>query len=222
MKLWSEFTHGKDDLGTAQVNLFKKGIEHFLISKRLGALLAQFHFSFDDNPKNRQRLKLISQYFPECPLIAEFRHVSWIKSDALEYIKSLGIGFCNIDQPVSRNCVSGTDFFTRDVGYIRLHGRNSDAWFKKGASVEEKYNYLYTEEELEYWIKIIKKLSVKLKELYVILNNHYQGKAVVNALQLKSRLDGHPVNSPELIVKNYPVLQKFAKIESHIQKEMFT
>ncbi len=221
MKLWSEFTHKPEMWMKESEALFKKGARLLLESGRMGALLAQFSFSFQDNKENRQRLSIIAESFREYPLVVEVRHSSWNTPESIEFIRSLNIGFCNIDQPGSRTSLTGTDYVTSDVGYIRLHGRNYDTWFKKGATVEEKYDYLYTEEELGYWIKVVKRLAIQTKSLFAIFNNHFQGKAVVNALQMKSILSGECVTVPRPLCRRYEVLNKIASVVDSQQRELF-
>jgi hypothetical protein len=46
--------------------------------------------------------------------------------------------------------------------------------------------------------------------LTVVANNHYQGKEMVNALQLKSMLTGGKVPVPPLLVARYPELKDIA------------
>ena len=45
---------------------------------------------------------------------------------------------------------------------------------------------------------------------FVVANNHFQGKAAVNALQLKHLITGIPVRAPEQLVHRYPELEKIA------------
>ena len=39
---------------------------------------------------------------------------------------------------------------TSPIGYVRLHGRNYEQWFDSD-SRNDRYNYLYTEPEVERW-----------------------------------------------------------------------
>jgi uncharacterized protein YecE (DUF72 family) len=95
---------------------------------------------------------------------------------------------------------------TSRVGYIRVHGRNYMDWFRKDASVEQRYNYLYKAEELEPWAERIAQVAddPATKDVYVVTNNHYRGKAVANALMMKSMMTGEPVPAPPALVAEYP------------------
>jgi uncharacterized protein YecE (DUF72 family) len=74
----------------------------------------------------------------------------------------------------------------------------------------ERYNYLYSEEELRPWGERVEAIRATAKKTYVVTNNHYLGKGVVNALQLISILKGIKVAVPETLRKPYPVLNDIA------------
>ncbi len=74
----------------------------------------------------------------------------------------------------------------------------------------ERYNYLYSEEELLPWAERVQTVRAVAKNTYVVTNNHYLGKGVVNALQLISILKGIKVPVPETLRQPYPVLNEIA------------
>jgi uncharacterized protein YecE (DUF72 family) len=96
------------------------------------------------------------------------------------------------------------------VGYIRLHGRNYKSWFSENRHPGERYDYLYTVDELDPWLDRIKAVEHEAENTYVITNNHYLGKAVVNALEICSILEGEPVAVPPGLAERYPDLLRFA------------
>ena len=59
----------------------------------------------------------------------------------------------------------------------------------------EKY-YLYSEQELKPWVEKVDQIKKHTKILHVYSNNHYGGKAVVNALQFKA-MTGHSLSELE-------------------------
>jgi uncharacterized protein YecE (DUF72 family) len=144
----------------------------------------------------------------------EFRHKSWDSEDIYAMLKKRKVGFANIDQPVIGKSIEPSAEVTSDVGYVRLHGRNYENWFKKGAGRDARYNYLYTDMETNEWIERIKKLEKKAKKSFFIYNNHFQGKAVVNGIQLKVKLSGKKVKAPESIVREYPELANIVDIDN--------
>jgi uncharacterized protein YecE (DUF72 family) len=98
------------------------------------------------------------------------------------------------------------------IGYIRLHGRRYDTWFSEDPTIppHERYNYLYSTEELTPWVERIQSAGEHARKVFAITNNHYLGKGVVNALQLISMLRGMKVNVPEPLRAQYPELEKIA------------
>ena len=91
---------------------------------------------------------------------------------------------------------------TAPFGYVRLHGRNYDQWFDSD-SRNDRYNYLYTDPELHGWKTRIDTISAKAEKTFVIANNHFEGKAPVNALQLKHMLTGGRSVCPEMLLERY-------------------
>jgi uncharacterized protein YecE (DUF72 family) len=95
---------------------------------------------------------------------------------------------------------------------VRLHGRRYDTWFSDDASIpaHERYNYLYSDEELAPWVTRVRRVTERARETFVVTNNHFQGKSVVNALQLISILKGSKVKVPEPLRRHYPQLEAIA------------
>ena len=88
------------------------------------------------------------------------------------------------------------------MGYVRLHGRNYEQWFDSD-SRNDRYNYLYTDPELRSWKTRIDTIAEKAEKTFVIANNHFEGKALVNALQLKNMVTGRSVHMPEMLLERY-------------------
>jgi uncharacterized protein YecE (DUF72 family) len=101
---------------------------------------------------------------------------------------------------------------TSAIGYVRLHGRRYDTWFSDDPALprHERYNYLYGEEELAGWAQRIRKVARQARTTFVIANNHFQGKSVVNALQLMNLLTNAKVRVPEPLRGHYPQLEAIA------------
>jgi uncharacterized protein YecE (DUF72 family) len=177
---------------------------------KLGALLLQFPWSFRNSAEDRACLAGLVAKFSEYPLVVEVRHASWNVPETLEFLEERGVGFCNIDQPLIGRSMPVTAKVTSPVGYVRLHGRNYDNWFADNAETGQRYDYLYTPDELREWQRRIASVAARSKTTYVILNNHYQGKAVVNALQLASMLRKAPVPVPESLLELYPELGEYS------------
>jgi uncharacterized protein YecE (DUF72 family) len=200
-KLFRGFTHERD-AGEEQANGVEAAMEPLAADGRLGCVLAQFPMSFHDTPDNRTHLSRTLDRFARFPLAAEFRHASWNNRETLSLLTEHAAAFANIDQPVLPNNLPPTEHVTAPVAYFRFHGRNAAKWFGPETSNVERYNYLYSEAELTPWVERITR--TKAKSAFVVLNNHFRGQAVGNALD-RRRDDGagapgsaQPVRGPPL------------------------
>jgi len=210
-KLWQKFTH--DPSATAEdERAVRAGFDVLRAANKLGAVLLQFPFSFHRSKETVAYLSAVLLRFRDYPLVVEVRHETWNSPETLAVLRDHGAGFCNIDQPIIGRSLGPSSQATSPVGYIRLHGRRYDSWFSDDAAVptHERYNYLYSTEELSPWITRIRKVTEHARDTFVITNNHFQGKAVVNALQLISILKNVKVKVPEPLRQHYPELDEIA------------
>jgi uncharacterized protein YecE (DUF72 family) len=215
-KLWQQFTH---NFGAASASSLAKderdvraGFDVLRTANRLGAVLLQFPFSFHRTPETVAYLSSLLKRFADYPLVVEVRHATWNSPEIMEFLRSHSVSFCNIDQPVIGRSIAPSSEATSPVGYVRLHGRRYDTWFNDDESIpgHERYNYLYSVEELAPWMTRIKKVTERVRTTFVITNNHFQGKSVVNALQLINILKGTKVKVPEPLRHHYEELEKIA------------
>jgi uncharacterized protein YecE (DUF72 family) len=182
--------------------LAKAGLDSIAGEGVLAALLIQFPVSFKNTNENRDYLDWLLTRFRQYPLAVEVRHSTWNNEGILRYFSEKGVAFVNIDQPRLGKSLSGTEHVTGALAYIRLHGRNYDQWFAADRC-EDRYNYLYTEKELAGWKNKLDMVTQKAELALVVANNHFQGKAAVNALQLKHMVTGRAVKVPDILVQHY-------------------
>jgi len=193
--------------------LAKQGLDSIAAEDMLGAVLAQFPISFKNTNANRDYLDTVIEKFKHFPLVAEVRHNSWTNEGTLRYFAEKGVAFCNIDQPKLGSAITPSAHVTAPLGYVRLHGRNYEQWFDSD-SRDDRYNYLYTEPELQGWKTRIDVIAEKAQKTFVIANNHFEGKAAVNALQLKHMLNGRRIPVPGTLLQKYWELGEIAEESS--------
>ena len=216
-KLWQRFTHDRRSLSTASAAADERevraGFDVFRAANRLGAVLLQFPFSFHRTSENVAYLSTILERFAGYPLVVEVRHGSWDSPETIELLRTTGVSFCNIDQPLIGRSLAPNAKATSSVGYVRLHGRRYDTWFSDDNRIpaHERYNYLYSTEELDPWVSRVRKVSQSARSTFVITNNHFQGKAVVNALQLIHILKKSKVQVPDPLRRQYSELDSIAE-----------
>ena len=187
----------------------KAGYDSIAAEGMLGALLAQFPISFKRTDENRDYVEQLAGRFRSYPLVLEIRHASWNEPDVLRWMEGLGIGLCNIDQPLLGRAVGPSAHATSVVGYIRLHGRNYKQWFAE-TNVRDRYDYLYSTKELASWKDRALEVAEKAQTTYVVANNHNLGKAAVNALELMAMIEARKVKVPATLVPHYPELEQIA------------
>ncbi|HEV2195774.1 MAG TPA: DUF72 domain-containing protein [Candidatus Acidoferrum sp.] len=185
----------------------KAGYDSIAAESMLGALLAQFPISFKCTDENRAYVQELAETFRSYPLVLEIRHASWNEPEVLAWIQGLQVGICNIDQPLLGCAVRPSAHVTSVVGYIRLHGRNYKQWFAE-TNVRDRYDYLYSAEELAKWKDRALEVAGKAETTYVVANNHNFGKAAVNALELVAMIEARKVKAPPTLVSHYPELKQ--------------
>jgi uncharacterized protein YecE (DUF72 family) len=159
-------------------------------ANKLGAILFQLPPSFTVND-----FKNIEQFLDRLPTnnsydySIEFRHPSWGTEGPWEMLKHYNIAAVMTDSPAKENLQFLSDvIITADHSFIRFHGRNTKGHYW--------YNYLYSEQELRPWVEKVKQIREQTKVLRIYFNNHYGGKAVVNAMQFKE-MNGMSLSSEE-------------------------
>jgi uncharacterized protein YecE (DUF72 family) len=187
----------------------REGLDALAGEGRLGALLIQFPVSFKNTSLNREYLDRLLRQFIEYTRVVEVRDSSWNNADTLAAFAQKNVAFCNIDQPTMGRSLGATEHVTSTIGYVRLHGRNYEQWFDSD-NRNDRYNYLYKENELQDWKQRIASVAIRAQTTYVITNNHFESKAGVNALELKAMISGKRVPAPPTLIQKYPELRKFA------------
>jgi uncharacterized protein YecE (DUF72 family) len=227
LKLFQKFTHpdmflkstGGDPwtLGQKDVDDFRSAIEPLAASGKLGALLAQFPASFRNEPDAGAYLEWLLERFKDYPVALELRHRSWSDQpvETLQMLDAFGAAWAQIDEPKFRFSIRQNLLpNVRTFYYLRLHGRNGAQWWKHDTS-EDRYNYLYSADELHPFAEAAKEASREVRKAYLYANNHFSAKSVANAAILKHDL-GQPLEGeyPQEFVDRYPDLKGLVKILS--------
>jgi uncharacterized protein YecE (DUF72 family) len=224
LKLYQKFTHpamfhdatGQDpwNLGQKDVDEFRAALDPLANAGKVGALLAQFPASFKNEPDARGYIEWLLERFKDYRVAVELRHRSW-SDDPVEtfaLLESANAAWTQIDEPKFRFSIrQNFKPNTRAFYYLRLHGRNAAQWWSHEKS-EDRYNYLYSAEELEPFAEAAEDASRKVKKAYMYANNHFSAKSVANAAILKHKL-GQPLPGeyPEEFVERYADLKGLVK-----------
>ena len=140
-------------------------------------------------------------------MLVEFRHRSWLDDDnraeTFSFLERLGASYVTVDSPRSdtaKNLVPAVPAVTSRTAYVRFHGRNLGTWNKRGGSAAERFDYLYSDEELGEWVGPLKELAGQAEQAFAFFNNNASAQdpqnplgrisqAATNALQLRRLLD---------------------------------
>lgn len=185
-KVHRGFTHENAPLVKEDLDAFRNYLDPLMDADRLGAILLQFPWSFRNTPESRDRLVALFDAFRDYPKALEVRHSTFQVPELYELLDEHDVSWVNVDQPLFHDSVKPADTVTGPIGYARLHGRNYEKWFSHAESWE-RYNYLYSAQELEPWVERIERMA-KSRDTYVITNNHFRGQAILNAGDLKESL----------------------------------
>ncbi len=210
VKIYQGFTHEQRPVDEGELRQFYRVLDPLKKAGCLGAVLAQFPASFKNTEQGMGRLEDLALRLKDYPLTVEFRHRSWATPGVYRWLEENAVSFCNVDEPVFQHLLRPSALVTGPVGYVRFHGRNYASWYSKEGGRDARYNYLYSESELDQWIPRIQEMGKKATDVYVIGNNHFRGQAPANILQLKAKTIQGPVNVPESMFQAFPDLEKIA------------
>ncbi len=213
-KLNKVFTHGDRQAGSPEIDKFKTSLSPLLEAGRLAFVLAQFPWSFKPSAQTRSYIEKLSYALKPFPLSIEVRHGDWASKESLDFFREANLTLCRIDQPQLGCSLShNTSVFGPFGSYFRLHGRNASEWFRPGTSRDLRYDYYYSENEMNAWAKSVKEEMKKPGKVFVVFNNHFRGQAAANAVELKSLVLGRTVAAPPPLIKAFPRLKAMTRSE---------
>lgn len=195
-KVFRGFTHDETTLIAEDVAAFRNYLDPLMDAGRLGAILLQFPWSFKNTPESQEKLLALFRAFDAYPKALEVRHATFQSEEFSSFLQEHNVGWVNVDQPLFHDSVKPAATVTGPVAYARLHGRNYEKWFTHAESWE-RYNYLYSEEELQPWVDRIEAMAQQ-QDTYVVTNNHFRGQAIVNAGEIKEALGQDATFPPQL------------------------
>ena len=177
-------THQRNN-NNAVFTSFRGLLQPFMDAGKLGCVLAQFPYSFHYTTENLNYLEHFRDLLLDIPIVIEFRNARWLTPSVFEWLRVRNLGFCCVDEPPLPNLLSPMAAVTGDIGYVRFHGRNAAKWWKHEQAYE-RYDYTYTEQELQEWLPRIKTIAGEAQKTFIFANNHWRGQAVdtIRKLQL--------------------------------------
>jgi uncharacterized protein YecE (DUF72 family) len=160
---------------------------------KLGAVLFQFPPWFHKNDETIAYLAELRERLPHYRLAVEFRGGGWLLDDevvdTLKLLRQAELAYVAVDEPQGfANSTPPLAVATSETAYVRLHGRNSLTWDRATAAASERFNYLYSDAELQEWVPRLHELAQTSQLLHVLFNNNYEDVGVRNARQMAALL----------------------------------
>ena len=186
VKLHQSMTHTRDAQDKDYED-FLGAVDVLQQVQKLGCLVSQFPYSFHFSRENLDYIKRLRERFDAFDMVVEFRNNKWVNDEAMEFLRTNGLGYVCVDEPAVAGLLDGRATSTSKVSYVRLHGRNDEKWWNHKEAYE-RYDYLYKEKELEQWKDKILELDKQSDRCFVSFNNHFRAQAVINGIMLKKML----------------------------------
>lgn len=181
---------------------FRASLRPLELSGKLRSVLLQYHPRFTKTPAAMAELERAPERLAPLVPLVEFRHRSWMepdeRADTLAFLERTGLAYVSLDTPMTRasNVVARHAVATHAVAYVRFHGRNAKTWNIKADKSSERFNWMYSQDELEEWVPKLERLAGDADEVYAMFNNNRDDFAPRSAMLLRGLLDeaGIPVS----------------------------
>ena len=181
---------------------FRTSLRPLELSGKLRSVLLQYHPRFTKTPASMAELERAPERLAPLVPLVEFRHRSWMepdeRADTIAFLERTGLAYVSLDSPMTRasNVVARHAVATHAVAYVRFHGRNAKTWNIKAEKSSERFNWMYSQDELEEWVPKLERLAGDADEVYAMFNNNRDDFAPRSAVLLRGLLEeaGVPVS----------------------------
>jgi uncharacterized protein YecE (DUF72 family) len=183
---------------------FHAALEPLRSAGKLGGILLQFPSYVVPKQISLDYLQWAHEQLRGDAALVEFRHRDWLddehREDTLRFLEEHSMAHVVTDSPrmpSAKNLAPTVWARTAPMAYVRLHGRNAETWNVRGKSAAERFNYLYSEEELRELAGPLRELAEGAEQAYVFFNNNgrsadgsggWVSQAATNAAQLQGIL----------------------------------
>jgi uncharacterized protein YecE (DUF72 family) len=153
---------------------FADAVEPLREAGKLGGIEFQLAPFVVRKPRWFEYLEWAQEQLPGHDLLVEFRHRSWLDEDGraetLRFLEERGMTLVVLDAP--ENAMPTVPAVTSDTAYVRFHGRNATTWHKRTGSAAERFDYLYSDEELREWVPTLRELAGQAQQAFALFNNN--------------------------------------------------
>ncbi|HSG12989.1 MAG TPA: DUF72 domain-containing protein [Gaiellaceae bacterium] len=174
---------------------FRASLEPLELSGKLRGILLQYHPRFVKSGEAKAELERVRALLDPLVPLVEFRHRSWLeedeRADTFAFLERNGLAYVSVDAPRTRasNVLPPVAAATHPVAYVRFHGRNARTWNIRAEKSWQRFDWMYSEEELAEWVAELGRLSSEADEVYALFNNNRDDFAPRSAMILRGLLD---------------------------------
>ena len=174
---------------------FREAVAPLELSGKLHAVLLQYHPRFVKSAAAKEELSRVRALLDPLVPLVEFRHRSWLEpweqTDTLSFLEQHGLAYVSVDAPATRasNVVPRVAAATHPLAYVRFHGRNWKTWNIRGGKSSDRFDWLYSPEELGEWVASVGRLAEQADEVYALFNNNKDDFAPRSAVIFRGLLD---------------------------------
>jgi uncharacterized protein YecE (DUF72 family) len=158
---------------------FLAALEPLRKTGKLGGILFQLPSYVVFKDRSLEYLEWARAQLGDDTMLVELRHRSWLEqehaAETLSFLERIGAAYVTVDAPKSesaKNLIPTVPAVTSGIAYVRFHGRNLATWNRRGGSAAERFDYLYSDEELAEWVPTLRELAGKAQEAYAFFNNN--------------------------------------------------
>ena len=168
---------------------FHRALEPLRERGKLGGILLQFPSYVVFKPVSLDYLAWAVEQLDGDEALVEFRHRSWLdeehRGETLAFLESIGATNVIVDAPRTdaKNLVPTVVATTSPTAYVRFHGRNAGTWNKRTGSAAERFDHLYSEEELAEWVEPLRELAGEAESVYAMFNNNGRSQMPATGLE---------------------------------------
>jgi uncharacterized protein YecE (DUF72 family) len=176
---------------------FHEALEPLRAAGKLGGILLQFPSYVVPKPASFDYLEWAHEQLAGDEALVEFRHAAWLedehRTETLGFLERRRMTYVIVDAPrlPGRNVLPTVVATTSPTAYVRFHGRNAETWNKRVRSAAERFDYLYTEDELHEWVEPLSRLSGAAETVYAMFNNN--GRSTIHSPGLGEHAEGEVV-----------------------------
>jgi uncharacterized protein YecE (DUF72 family) len=179
----------------AMIDELRQPLEILRGEEKLGALLLQLSPGFSPRKHELNELEDLLGQLGDYRMAIELRNRNWVEGEnlerTLEFFRKHSATLVSVDAPAEKhftimppeiNAVTNPD-----LAYLRLHGRDAHA-YTTGKTVAARFNYDYTDAEIDEVVERARDLTEEAKEVHVVFNNNALDYAPHAALRMRKAL----------------------------------